>query len=383
MYPSLERFRGCQQTIFYAFSLYDPVDEPGPNHRILACSSFGPDFSKAPVSTMDVAPAERVDAQFEIGWWQEGFGLAAPGHRSLIKQLRQYLDGGHGVTDRPFTLFGQSGQATIGVYIGQGLLNQGLSGSALAQLHDKLGNLDVSTPSLAMQLCGLDYDSTHNFGVAMASNGTFGSIQDAVRTWANATCLSFSGSTKLPGQVMFTTPLLHANNASSANSAGSARRLQSRAECRTIQVVSGDSCGTLASRCGISGADFTKYNTGSSFCSSLMPKQHVCCSSGDLPDFRPKPNADGSCYWYETVDNDNCAALAAAHSLTVQDLEDFNKKTWGWSGCNPLRLAVRMCLSTGHPPFPAPIRNAVCGPQKLNTQPPAGGSLFPSSIRAR
>jgi GH18 family chitinase len=105
-----------------------------------------------------------------------------------------------------------------------------------------------------------------------------------------------------------------------------------------------------------------------------MPKQHVCCSSGDLPDFRPKPNADGSCYWYETVDNDNCAALAAAHSLTVQDLEDFNKKTWGWSGCNPLRLAVRMCLSTGHPPFPAPIRNAVCGPQKLNTQPPAGGS---------
>jgi GH18 family chitinase len=360
--------------MFYAFSLYDPVDEPGPNHRIFACSSFGPDFSKAPVSTMDVAPAEPVDVQFEIGWWKEGFGLAAPGLRSLIKQMRHYIEGGHGATDRPFLLFGQSGQATIGLYIGQGLLNQGLSDSALALLHDKLGNLNMSTPSLAMQLCGPDYDSTHIFGVAVASNGTFGSIQDAVRTWANGTCLSFSGSTQLSGQAMFTTPLLRANDTANANSTISARRLEPRAECRTIQVVSGDSCGTLASRCGISGADFMKYNPGSSFCSTLMPKQHVCCSSGDLPDFRPKPNADGSCYSYETQDNDNCAALAAAHSLTIQDLEDFNKKTWGWSGCNPLRLAVRMCLSTGYPPFPAEISNAVCGPQKPGTQPPTGGA---------
>src|SRR5690349_3748731 len=51
VYPSLERFRRCQQTMFYTFSLDDPVDEPGPNHRILACSSFGPDFDKSPAST--------------------------------------------------------------------------------------------------------------------------------------------------------------------------------------------------------------------------------------------------------------------------------------------------------------------------------------------
>ncbi|KAK4098179.1 glycoside hydrolase family 18 protein [Parathielavia hyrcaniae] len=374
LYPSIEGFRTCQETMFYDFSLYDPVDEPGPDHRVFACSSFGPDFSKTPASTTDLATATPVDVHFEIGWWKEGFGLAAPGLRSLIKQLRQYLDGGHGVRDGPFTLFGQSGSATIGLYIGQGLLKQGLSGSALSLLYDKLGNLHVSTPSLAMQLCGPGYDSTHIFGVALVSNGTFGSIQEHMRSWANATCLSFSGSIKLADRVSFTKPLLRANGTAGANSTVSARRLLPRADCRTIQVVSGDTCGSLASRCGISGHDFMTYNPGSSVCSTLMLMQHVCCSSGDLPDFRPKPNADGSCYSYETLSGDNCAALAAAHSLTIQILDDFNKKTWGWSGCNPLWLRVRMCLSPGHPPFPAAIENAVCGPQKPNTQPVTDGS---------
>ena len=33
-----------------------------------------------------------------------------------------------------------------------------------------------------------------------------------------------------------------------------------------------------------------------------------------------------------------------------------------------------MCLSTGKPPFPAPIANAVCGPQKPGSKPPTDGS---------
>lgn len=57
--------------------------------------------------------------------------------------------------------------------------------------------------------------------------------------------------------------------------------LHTRAECNTVQVDSGDSCGALAIECGISAADFIKYNPGTDFCATLKPKQHVCCSSGD------------------------------------------------------------------------------------------------------
>ncbi|KAH6617548.1 hypothetical protein F5144DRAFT_660933 [Chaetomium tenue] len=379
VFANLNQLRHCQQAMFYDFSLYDPVDDPTINHRIHACASFGPDFSKIPASGAPVPPSSPVDVHFEVGWWQEGFGLAAPGLRSLIRQIRKYVDRGHGDTDAPFVMFGQSGQATIGVYIGQGLLNQGISKSPLAILQDNLENLNVSAPSLAMQLCGPKYGSTHAFGVMVTSNGTFGPIQDAIRAWENATCLSFAGSTSFSGQAMLTTPLLQINlngttDPSRLNTTIHSRgALRARATCRTVQVQSGDGCAELAARCGISGADFTKLHPGS-FCSTLKPKQHVCCTSGDLPDFRPKPSQDGSCYSYQVKRNDNCANLAAEYGLTIEQIVSFNKNTWGWSGCTVLLFDAIICLSSGSPPFPGEIFNAECGPQKRGSKPPTDGS---------
>ncbi|RHZ56572.1 uncharacterized protein CDV56_100433 [Aspergillus thermomutatus] len=126
---------------------------------------------------------------------------------------------------------------------------------------------------------------------------------------------------------------------------------------------------------GMIGNNYGLYRgTSSDFCSKLKPKQHVCCSEGDLPDFSPKPNEDGSCYTYQVKEDDNCDNLAAEYSLTRDALEDFNKNTWGWNGCQLLYKDTIMCLSKGTPPFPAPIANAVCGPQKPGSQPPTDGS---------
>jgi hypothetical protein len=387
-YPDFRPIRKCKETVFYDFSLYGNVDDEAESHRINACSSFGPDFSNlAETTTIKNITTRTVDANFQIGWWDEAPGLAASGIRSLIKQLRQYVENGHGATDRPFILFGQSNQATIGLYIGQGLLNQDLSASALGFLEDNFDNLNVSTPSLAMQLCGPNFDSTHIFGIMATSNATFNSVQSAIRGWANATCLSFSGSTNFMGQAVFTTPLLVTN--STANStlklgevaqAHHHRRHQQyhgihpRAECKSVQVDSGDSCAKLATKCGTSATDFTKYNSASNFCATLKPKQHVCCSSGTLPDFSPSPGADGTCYTYQVKTNDNCDDLAAAFSLTRDKIEGFNKDTWGWNGCKLLYIGTNMRLSKGNAPFPAPIANAVCGPQKPDSKAPNDGS---------
>ncbi|KAL5360965.1 hypothetical protein BJX96DRAFT_151156 [Aspergillus floccosus] len=117
-----------------------------------------------------------------------------------------------------------------------------------------------------------------------------------------------------------------------------------------------------------------EYNPGADFCTTLKAKQHVCCSSGDLPDFRPKPNPDGSCKSYLVQADENCDTLAAEYSLTREELEDLNKNTWGWSNCEPLQKNSIICLSEGTPPFPAPIANAVCGPQKPGSKPPTDGS---------
>ena len=60
---------------------------------------------------------------------------------------------------------------------------------------------------------------------------------------------------------------------------------------------------SCAERCGISGDDFTKYNDKDT-CSTLAAGGRVCCSEGDLPDIRPKPEDDGTCASYVVKDGD-------------------------------------------------------------------------------
>jgi hypothetical protein len=379
VYQNLVQLSKCQETMFYAFSLFDPVDEDS-THRIHACTSFGPDFSLLPNSTTVQASASSpVNVNYEIGWYKDGFGLAAAGIRSITRQARRYLTHGHGAADGPSIMFVQSGQATLGLYVGESIESRHIGSSALTILENALDNLNITGSTLAMQLCIPDAGSAHSFGLMVTSNGTFGSLQNTVQSWANGTCLSFPESTNMTGQALYTKPLevltdvknstRPAKSISASSEHGRRHQhLHVRAECRTTRVESGYSCAKLASRCGISASDFTKYNPGSKFCAELVPKQHVCCSKGDLPDLRPSKNKDGSCHAYKVDEGDNCASIAVKNGLKVDDLEMFNKKTWGWAGCKRLFYQTVMCLSEGTPPFPDEIANAQCGPQKPGTK---------------
>ncbi|KAJ7244646.1 glycoside hydrolase superfamily [Mycena haematopus] len=141
--------------------------------------------------------------------------------------------------------------------------------------------------------------------------------------------------------------------------------------CSTITVVSGDSCASLAARCGISAADFTSYNPSPTLCSTLAVGQKVCCTAGSLP--MPAQNPNGSCASYSVVPGDTCNAIALSNDITVAALETWNVDTWGWEGCGDLQL-INICLSTGTPPMPPALANAVCGPQVPGTAIPAVGA---------
>lgn len=130
----------------------------------------------------------------------------------------------------------------------------------------------------------------------------------------------------------------------------------------------------MASKCGISAAEFTKVNTKTNLCSSLAPGQQVCCSSGKMPDLKPKPDGNGNCAVYTTKKDDSCSVIAASRDLTLKELESFNEKTWGWNGCKRLFPDFKMCVSTGGPPMPANVPNAVCGPTVNGTAQPSAGT---------
>lgn len=124
---------------------------------------------------------------------------------------------------------------------------------------------------------------------------------------------------------------------------------------------------------GLSSRNITRHRT-SALHYSLVSTSVV--SAGTLPNFAPTPQPDGTCATYTIQPNDDCSSIAATWSITVAEINSYNTDTWGWSGCTLIYADAIICLSTGNPPMPAVVANAVCGPQVPGTAtPPAGTDL--------
>jgi len=132
--------------------------------------------------------------------------------------------------------------------------------------------------------------------------------------------------------------------------------------CSSILVVSGDSCVSLAAKCGMTPQP--------SLCSTLLPGNSVCCSAGNTSGSSSHPSNGAVCNTYSIKHGDLCDQIAQSHGISVSDLEGYNSRTWGWSGCNMLQPGRLICLGSGEPPMPASLAGAVCGPQVPGTQRP-------------
>ncbi|KAM0324454.1 hypothetical protein ACHAQA_008236 [Verticillium albo-atrum] len=237
----------------------------------------------------------------------------------------------------------------------------------------------ASSTSFVRQSC-TDIARGRGVGIYADLSGDTTAVQKAMGTWAMGKCLgsaefSTSGQKSSSAQLTILASPFGDDAASSTSSSTtlSARTnrhlvqsnpLSSRAFCRTIQVKSGDGCASLAARCGISGANFEKFNSKvPNLCSTLKDKQYVCCSAGDLPDHTPQPQANGICFTYDvTAADSGCWDIADRHGITVEDIETYNKKTWGWGTCENLNKFTTICLSKGNPPMPKEDPTALCGP---------------------
>ncbi|KAH9871192.1 hypothetical protein J1614_006768 [Plenodomus biglobosus] len=323
--------------------------------------------------------------------------------------------------------FAYSQSSTIGLFAGVEIHQHGITMDILEKFMI-YAREKALTKTTIIQLCPADKrGADYAFGFVATSAKNFAFVQDAVRTWASGSCVSQTTTgeqwmqvdLRVPIQVngtsMNSIDIVGASNLTVPAQLSARTRLSIRADCRTSsvqsgdgcwavanrcgisqsdlekynranlcntlvkdektrEVVSGDSCSSLASKCGISADDFMKVNTKTNLCSSLAEGQRVCCSNGKIPDLKPKPDSTGNCAVYTTKKDDNCAKIAASRNLSVTDLEGFNKKTWGWNGCQLLWPDYKMCVSSGNPPMPANVPNAVCGPTMNGTTQPAAGT---------
>ena len=155
--------------------------------------------------------------------------------------------------------------------------------------------------------------------------------------------------------------------------------LQSRGapgeRCWSILVNTGDTCESLSAKCGVSTESLAFVNPKIT-CSTLPEGKPVCCSAGSLS--LPPKNVESRCYSYTIRGGDTCEQIAKGYSMTTADIETYNKETWAWSGCGILQEGNFMCLSSGSPPMPVTIADAVCGPQVPGTARPLLWSEVPS-----
>ncbi|OLN89004.1 Killer toxin subunits alpha/beta 6 [Colletotrichum chlorophyti] len=401
-YHDTTRLDVCDQPILLDFNLYNPIDDPQTHLTIRACTlgdadtklnflqqtnytapdaeKSNPELSndrKTPIMESELTSRDESScgastessATAQLSWWgSEDSGMA----RNVItaaEKIQEYLRDADNC-DRKVILGFFKG-SLVGVYSGSSMDNSRAASTVLKKFIDHIKSDGISTSKTA-EVCGKDFSSSNILGVVADTTADFSSVQRIIKGWNDAVCVSGAdGSSDWKDTKVWSVkeaaPLI------SERSTYFASLLSPRADCRTIRVDSGNTCATLASRCGIGATAFMQFNKKENLCATLAVGQPVCCSSGTLPDIRPKPSSDGTCAVHAVQTDEYCQLIASSNGLELKDLDEFNKETWGWSGCKNLQAGIRICVSKGKPPMPAPVSNAVCGPTVLDTKPPKDG----------
>ncbi|CAN9326084.1 unnamed protein product [Alternaria alternata] len=343
----------CKKPLLFSTMLDIPVNSPDKHITIRACTDSeddtkqAPDYDPVPFTfgtpkkrserlqspgcPSNMAPKSNQTSVYYHEWHTNPAEMdstasdedAAAALRTLKSYITKTGDCRH------ITMFAKVGSATVGAFVGHAVDREAFSPVVERLISAIQSSGSGETNRFTVQNYKETHSSSLGFGIVADLQNNITAAQEAVSSWSQGR--SPSGADTTSGWSDF-----------------------------DIKYW------LVKKRCGISLTKFYKFNPGEDFCNKLKPKQFVCCSAGDLPDFRPKKNADGSCFSYDIKDGDGCWALADANYLTTKGIEDLNKNTWGFAGCDNLQPGQKICLSDGEPPMPNPIENAVCGPQKPN-----------------
>ena len=404
VYHSVDDLAVCDEPLLLSFNIYTKIGDPDTHTTIRACT-LGDDESNVNylADTSYVSPdaedvkeassrrshtnAKRDDEDSICGkgvnatkstltyhvkeWRDLEPTLSDNSSADLIeaaKVLKKVLSQDDSLCGEKVTFVYFHG-AVIAVYAGSQV---DLVQTSAAMLDDVTASIKKDGSSeyrRAFEMCEGFCTAADTFGIVTDASGDLGAVQDIVKSWNDGILLS-SKDVNSKSSTAFKSPIwTFKPDNSSSTSRRSLTSLNARADCRTIRVESGDICDSLARRCGIGTTALKSFNRG--ICDrTLYAGEPVCCSSGSLPNYQPDPNEDGSCVYHEVEKDEGCDMIARSYGLDPDDLFDLNKKTWAWDGCGNLQIGLRICVSSGRPPMPNSVENAMCGPQVPGTKPP-------------
>jgi hypothetical protein len=333
---NIHQLEACNRPMVLDFSVREPITN---NQHIRVCNVWANDFSST--AFQGLSPPQRTrnlnignqGVTYELAWnpaaSQQDYGgrLVTVSMDNIASYLRHKPE-----TANTTTLFATAMGTTVGVYMGANFLDANIT-SLFSPVYRILASDGLATSRSALiQVCN-DTNPADTFGLVVAANSDFSTIHHVVGNWANGSCVDVSSYAKYQtlnnvSVLAYKDPITEPEFLESSNAAP---LLQARADCKTVSVIKDDLCGDLIKRCGIkmSVSEFEKLNPIKNFCNNLQEGQRVCCTSGTLPDIRPKKRADGSCVPYQIKLGEYCPLIAARYGLTVQELKAANKNTWG------------------------------------------------------
>ena len=410
-YHAVERLAVCDEPMLLDFSLYNPINDDSTDVTIRACTlgdasseanylfdsgyvgpdatgktNFGPNKLKARDSDAGAAcvatAAEERSLTAKLTLWEltEDFlGNRTSDVLLVAESLESSLLTGSDMCDTRI-VFSYFHGTVVALYAGMQVDMTRTAKSLLRELVRELQRSDGTQQKKAVEVCsGQSCTAGTLFGVMADASGDLGAVQAVVKNWNEGKLVAEAegdaGATSSIDDVKAWISPRGSNGTLAGNETAPAVgfRAQQMAECRFIRVQKDDTCTSLAQRCGIGSTAFLSFNSGIQyFCARLEEDQPVCCSSGTLPG--DEPNPDGSCKSYDVKMGDGgCSAIAATHGITQTQLKEYNRKTWGWSGCGNVQAGIRICVSAGQPPMPAEVWDAQCGPTVPGTEPPDEG----------
>ncbi|KKK18118.1 hypothetical protein AOCH_004859 [Aspergillus ochraceoroseus] len=264
----------------------------------------------------------------------------------------------------PYSLYLCFNCTVVGIYCGTSTTDDFVAAPPTARhFQDQIRDVQA-LHSATKHICNEREESS--FGTTVDTTGSVTEVWRQVRPGHTVKCLQHSKYSTRVGESAVTRPIM-------ADSMDTRHMYNKRHRCMAETVVFGDSCASLAYKCGISQDEFIDYNPEGGLCSSLRPGQLVCCTPR-TPSRKPIMDENGSCASLTTNDNDTCSSIAAEYDLKPSDISYFNDgATWGWTGCDNIHGELRICLSEGIPPMPVPVSDAVCGPTVPGTKAPEYG----------
>ncbi|ATY65223.1 class V chitinase [Cordyceps militaris] len=382
--------RACNSTMLLDFALFNRVDGPDAQVAIHACAaSLTSSKSTTPVLNRRSDASRCSREGVPRGNVTTSLQLSSSGSSSVtnLTDITASLDllkafySSHDSGCDEMLKFASSGNAAVGVYAGSGLADQGVLTAALDKLRTQLVKGETVAEQTVVQLCG-NSTARYTFGIYIGIDGEFGRVQRALQSWKNGTCVATEAAPVRWEPVTFASPLAvsasfgganattvsHGSFSGSKGLPRSPATLTGRGDrdgCSPIQVEAGDGLETLARECGLSISQFAQYNPGATHFGKYLLGQRLCCSASGAAGANERralaPDSDGYCHSYLVKMGDSCSALSATYGIKNDDIEEWNKKTWGWNGCNKMFAGYYICLSKGYPPRPAPVKNAVKG----------------------